>query len=134
MGGLMIGELARQAQVNRETVRYYERRLLLPLPKRSASGYRVFSEDAVRRIKFIRRAHALGFSLSEIRELLELRASTRSQRTSARARAAAKIRSLDQKITALAAMKTTLTCLVRTCAEGGAASSCPILDGFDPDG
>ena len=70
---LTIGQLARQAHVNRETVRYYERRRLLLRPPRSISGYRVFSDDAVRRLRFIRHAKMLGFSLKEIRALLALR-------------------------------------------------------------
>ena len=72
---LTIGQLATQANVNRETVRYYERRRLLSRPPRSISGYRVFSDDAVRRLRFIRHAKMLGFSLNEIRELLTLRVS-----------------------------------------------------------
>lgn len=133
MDGLTIGELAKQAGVNRETVRYYERRRLLPRTPRSASGYRVFSDDAVRRIKFIRRAHALGFSLIEIKELLELRVDSRNARNSVRARAEAKITSLDQKLKALQAMKKTLTRLVVTCTEGRTAGRCPILDSFEPE-
>src|SRR6266849_10635237 len=73
METLTIGELAKRARVNRETVRYYERRRLLPRPSRSMSGYRIFSDDALRRLRFIRHAKALGFSLNEIKELLTLR-------------------------------------------------------------
>lgn len=133
MEGLTIGELAKQAGVNRETVRYYERRRLLPRTPRSASGYRVFSDDAVRRIKFIRRAHALGFSLIEIKELLELRVDSRNTRNSVRARAEAKIKSLDDKIEALVVIKKTLTRLMVICAKGGTANRCPILDSFEPE-
>src|SRR5260370_6903082 len=73
---LTIGELAERAHVNRETVRYYERRRLLPRPLRSISGDRVFTDDSVRRLRFIRHAQQLGFSLKEIRELLALRATS----------------------------------------------------------
>ncbi len=69
MKSLTIGHLAKEAGVNLETVRYYERRGLLPKPPRSASGYRLFPSDAARRLRFIRRAQELGFSLNEIREL-----------------------------------------------------------------
>ena len=69
MKSLTMGRLAKQAGVNLETVRFYERRGLLPRPSRSASGYRLFTADAARRIKFIRRAQELGFSLTEIGEL-----------------------------------------------------------------
>jgi DNA-binding transcriptional MerR regulator len=75
MKSLTIGHLARESGVNLETMRYYERRGLLPKPPRSASGYRLFPSDAARRLRFIRRAQELGFSLKEIRELLSLRVS-----------------------------------------------------------
>jgi len=73
MEQLTVGELARRAHVNRETVRYYERRRLLPRASRTISGYRIFTDDALRRLRFIRHAKALGFSLNEIRDLLTLR-------------------------------------------------------------
>jgi DNA-binding transcriptional MerR regulator len=73
MERLTIGQLAKQASVNRETVRYYERRRLLQRPSRSIAGYRVFSDEALQRLRFIRHAKSLGFSLEEIRELLALR-------------------------------------------------------------
>jgi len=73
MEALTRGELAQQGRVNSETIRYYERRGLLPRPPRTPSGYRVFSSDAVRRVRFIKRAQGLGFSLKEIKALLALR-------------------------------------------------------------
>src|SRR5215469_9295722 len=73
MEQLTIGQLAKHAHVNRETVRYYERRRLLQRPSRSIASYRVFSDEAVKRLHFIRHAKMLGFSLEEIRELLALR-------------------------------------------------------------
>src|SRR2546427_12053208 len=73
MEALARGELAQQGRVNCETIRYYERRGLLPKPPRTPSGYRVFSSDAVRRVRFIKRAQGLGFSLKEIKALLALR-------------------------------------------------------------
>lgn len=71
---MQIGELARQASVNIQTVRFYERHKLLPQPARKPSGYRVYSEGDLRRLLFIRQAKALGFSLEEIREILAMRA------------------------------------------------------------
>ena len=76
---LTIGRLARVVGVNLETVRYYERRGLLPKPPRSRSGYRLFPTEAKRRLLFIRRAQELGFSLGEIRELLSLRVAPTAQ-------------------------------------------------------
>jgi MerR family mercuric resistance operon transcriptional regulator len=70
---LTIGQLAKQAGVNIETIRYYERQGLLPEPPRRASGYRQYSAEFVKRIQFIKRAQTLGFSLKEIAELLDLR-------------------------------------------------------------
>jgi Hg(II)-responsive transcriptional regulator len=128
MSRLTIGELASRAGVNRETVRYYERRRLLPLPERTVSGYRMFSDDSVRRIVFIRRAESLGFSLNEIKELLELRAASACERKQVRMRAREKIRSLDWKIEGLLGMKKTLVSLVATCAEGTETARCPILE------
>src|SRR6267378_3981697 len=95
MKSLTIGRLAREARVNLETVRYYERRGLLPKPPRSDSGYRLFPMDAARRLRFIRRAQELGFSLKEIRELLSLRVSRSTTSRDIRARAEAKIVDID---------------------------------------
>src|SRR5713226_8911199 len=91
MKSLTIGHLAKQAGVNLETVRYYERRGLLLRPPRSASGYRLFPAEAARRLRFIRRAQELGFSLAEIGELLSLRVSRSTTSGDIRARAEAKI-------------------------------------------
>ncbi len=70
---LLIGELAREAGVKPDTVRFYERARLLPPPKRTSSGYRAFDETALRQLRFIRKAQALGFSLDEVRRILSLR-------------------------------------------------------------
>lgn len=70
---MRIGELARQAGVNIETIRFYERKGLLPVPRRKPSGYRLYTDDDLHRLRFIRQAKALGFSLEEIREILSMR-------------------------------------------------------------
>lgn len=98
MKPLTIGRLAKQAGVNLETVRYYERRGLLPRPPRSASGYRLFPAEAARRLRFIRRAQELGFSLKEIRELLSLRVSRTTTSAVIRTRAEAKVADIEAKI------------------------------------
>jgi MerR family mercuric resistance operon transcriptional regulator len=92
---LTIGRLAREAGVNLETVRFYERQGLLSKPPRSASGYRLFPADAARRLKFIKRAQELGFSLSEIRQLLALRTSRRTTSAEIRKRTEAKIADIE---------------------------------------
>ena len=130
---LTIGGAARRAGVNIQTLRYYERRRLLPAPKRTASNYRVYSDDTVRRVRFIKRAQELGFTLTEIKELLSLRASPRSRCEDVRKRSKAKITDIDEKIRTLEAMRRALSKLVRACSGRGPATECPILDSLDSD-
>lgn len=126
-----IGRLAKEAGVNLETVRYYERRGLLPRPPRSESGYRLFPDEAAGRLRFIRRAQELGFSLAEIRELLSLRVSRTAKRTDVRRRAEAKIADIDAKLKSLDSMKRALRKLTRACAGCGPIAECPILESLD---
>ena len=131
---LTIGELAESAHVNRETVRYYERRRLLPRPSRSVSGYRVFADDAVQRLRFIRHAQGLGFSLNEIRELLALRVKAVDTCDRVRERALAKIADIERKIGALQQMRRVLCELESACARQRKTDECPILDSLEaPD-
>ena len=134
MEQLTIGKLAKQAHVNRETVRYYERRRLLPRPSRSISGYRVFADDAVRRLRFIRHAQELGFSLNEIRELLALRVKSVDTCDRVREQAEAKIVDIKKKIKALQHMNEALSELVSACARRGRTKECPILDSLEANG
>jgi MerR family mercuric resistance operon transcriptional regulator len=133
MKSLTIGRLAKEAGVNLETVRYYERRGLLPKPPRTASGYRLFPSDATRRLKFIRRAQELGFSLKEIRELLSLRVSRSSTSKDIRARAHAKIADIEAKIKSLESIKKTLRNLASICEGCVPVDECPILESLDGD-
>ena len=133
MKSMTIGHLAREAGVNLETVPYYERRGLLPKPPRSASGYRLFPTDAARRLRFIRRAQELGFSLKEIRELLSLRVSRSTTSRDIRARAEAKIADIDSKIHSLESMKKVLQKLTRACDGCAPVAECPILDSLDKE-
>ena len=128
---LTIGQLAREAEINLETVRYYERRGLLPKPPRTASGYRVFPAEATQRLRFIRRAQELGFSLTEIRELLALRISPRTSSAEIRKRAEAKITDIESKIKSLESMRKSLRKLTKSCAGCGPISECPILGSLD---
>ncbi len=128
MEQLMRGELAKEGGVNLETVRYYERQGLLPKPPRSPSGYRLFPPDSVRRVRFIKRAQELGFSLKEIKELLALRVSTSSTASDVRKHAEAKVADIEEKIQTLRAMKKALARLTATCCGEGSASECPILE------
>ena len=134
MQPLTIGHLAKESGVNLETVRYYERRGLIPKPPRSVSGYRLFPAEAARRLRFIRRAQELGFSLGEIRELLALRMKRGSRREDIRARAEAKIADIEQKIQTLTSMKKTLRNLTERCEGCGSPSDCPILESLERRG
>ena len=127
-GHISTGELAKQSRVNLQTIRYYERSGLLPKPPRSGSGYRRFSPDSVRRVRFIKRAQELGFSLKEIKELLALRIAPGSTRADVRKRAEAKIADIEGKVQHLRDMKKALVRLTDACCENGPASECPILE------
>ncbi len=128
---LTIGRLARVGGINLETIRYYEREGLLPRPPRTRAGYRVFPTDAARRLRFIKRAQGLGFSLKEIRELLTLRVKPGTKRDQIQARAEAKIVDIDQKIETLTAMKRALSQLTTQCSGCGPIAECPILESLD---
>ncbi len=133
MEQLRTGELAHQVGVNLETVRYYERRGLLPKPPRTPAGYRSFDADAVRRLRFIRQAQALGFSLKEVRELLALRIKPGTSCSEVRRRAEMKLANIDEKIKQLRAMKRVLARFTAACSGRGPVSECPILDALDQE-
>jgi MerR family copper efflux transcriptional regulator len=128
---LRIGEVAERGGVNLQTIRYYEREGLLPEPPRLASGYRMFPEDAVRRVRFIKHAQELGFSLSEIKELLSLRLDGRGDSAEVRRLSQAKIAAIEEKIRTLKKMKRVLSELTERCSGCGPTSECPILDSID---
>ncbi len=128
---LKIGEVAERGGVNLQTIRYYEREGLLPEPPRLASGYRMFPEKTVRRVKFIKRAQELGFRLAEIRELLSLRLDHHRSSSEVRALAEAKISDIEEKIRTLKAMKKALSRVTAQCSGCGPASDCPILESID---
>lgn len=109
-----------------ETVRFYERQGLLDEPARRASGYRQYSEDVIDRLKFIKRAKDLGFSLNEIAEVLALRADSSMTCDEVRQSAGAKIEDIERKIEDLKRMKNALEELVTSCDER-TGSECPFL-------
>lgn len=132
MKPLTTGALAKRSGVNLETVRFYERRGLLPEPPRSPSGYRLYPAEAARRLRFIKRAQELGFSLKEVEELLSLRVSPRTtSRARVRQRAEAKIEDITTKIKTLESMKKSLRKLTQACQGCAPASECPILESLD---
>jgi MerR family transcriptional regulator, copper efflux regulator len=128
MNALTSGQLARASGVNLETIRFYERQNLLPKPPRTAAGYRVFPADAVQRVRFIRRAQTLGFSLKEVRDLLALNVARGVSCGTVRQRAERKICEIESKIAALEAMRKALTSLANACAGRGPVTQCPILE------
>lgn len=130
---MRIGTAAEQAGVNIQTLRYYERRGLLPRPPRRTSGYREFPDDAVRIVRFIKRAQDLGFTLGEVEELIKLRSEKRRDRTRVRAVAEARVRQVDRKIAELQAIKQALSHLVHCCREGSTLE-CPIIEALDGAG
>ncbi len=131
MVGLKVGEVARKAGVNLQTVHYYEKRGLLGKPPRSISNYRLYPSDAVLRIRFIKRAQELGFTLKEIKELLSLRAAPRTRCASVRKRAKVKVHEIEDKVCTLQAMLKALSKLISECSGEGPVTQCPILEAMD---
>ena len=124
---LTIGKLAKQAGVGIDTVRFYEREGLLPRAQRTNSGYRLYALEDADRLRFIRRAKALGFSLEEIAELLQLNAGGGS-RASVKKLAQHRLDDLDQKLREITAIRDALAQLVRQCSGKGAVAGCPIIE------
>jgi DNA-binding transcriptional MerR regulator len=125
---MTVTEVARASGVGRETIRFYEQRGLLAPPPRSRSGYRLYGADATRRIRFIKSAQALGFTLEEISELLGLRTAHGCTRRVVKARAMQKVADIDRRIAGLAAMKAALLDITACCdGESAPADDCPIL-------
>lgn len=131
MAPLTIGQVAKRAGVNVETVRFYEREGLIGKPQRRTTGYRQYGPDVIRRIRFIKRAKDLGFSLREIGELLSLRVSRGNGCEDVKARAVGKIEDIDGKIAVLARMRLALEKLSAACVGRGPVSECPILDALE---
>jgi Hg(II)-responsive transcriptional regulator len=124
-------ELAERAAVNPQTVRYYERRGLLSQPARSRGGYRVYPAEAVQRVRFIRRAQKLGFTLAEVEMLLHLAEGGPDSCEKARGLATEKITDLERRIADLQALQTGLARLVATCELPQGQRECPILHELD---
>ncbi len=131
---LTIGALAHAAEVGVETIRFYERKGLLPEPPRTLSGYRQYPGDAVDRVKFIRRAQGLGFALREISELLNLRVNEVAACGPVEAQAREKLEQVAGKIEALRRIETALQRLVEACEAREPTGACPILEELDHSG
>ena len=125
---MRISELAQKGGVGVETVRFYQRKGLLPVPEGNAPGGRHYGEGDVRRLRFIRQAQVAGFTLGEIAELIDL--DRTDDRPRAREMARKRIAELDEEIAKLQAARESLAHLARDCARGG-EGPCPILGAFD---
>ena len=130
---MKIGELAHRTGVAIDTVRYYERQGLLPQPERQPSGYRRYRGDDVTRLRFVRRAKALGFTLEEIRELLALSGRREDDMGGLKTAAEHKLAVVEAKLAELTRIRDGLRTLVRACPGHGALEACPILHALDED-
>jgi DNA-binding transcriptional MerR regulator len=129
---MRIGQVALHADVNVQTLRYYERQGLLPTARRQPSGYRQYSADTVRLVRFIKRAQQLGFSLRDVKELIELRRSSPRSCVAVRAAAARKAADVAAKIRQLTAMHAALERLTSACGDAG-GTFCPIIDALNDE-
>jgi MerR family mercuric resistance operon transcriptional regulator len=125
---LTVGKLAEAAGVGVETIRFYEKRGLVEQPERRGSGYRIYQPEDVTRIRFIKNAQALGFSLKEIGDLIELERDARSQCSDLQVRTDAKIRVIDQKIEELSRMRSELQRLSSSCSSDQPLSDCKLMN------
>lgn len=132
---LTIGGLALSSGLTVETIRYYEMQKLLDKPTRSASGYRQYTSQAVHRLNFISKAKGLGFSLAEIRDLLQLRTKTIESCSVVKGKADIKISVIQEKIYELQRLQNALIALSAGCSENILQTGkCPILDLLEKDG
>lgn len=125
---MTIGELAKKAGVNAQTIRYYEREGLLPVPHRwKDSGYRDYDADALNQLHFIRAAKELGFKLREVRELLDLRILPNESCDEVRKLIGGKLAEIDQRMKDMRRLKRVLTELEASCATRTPSAKCPVL-------
>lgn len=131
MESLTIGALAKRAGVGVETVRFYERRGLVRRPARPGAGYRAYPEEAIGRIRFIRNAQALGFTLEEVKELLALRVTSGTSCAAVRSRASAKVTDVKRRLADLDRIRMALEKLIAICPGRGALAACTIFEAMD---
>lgn len=127
-----VGQLAKQVGVNVETIRYYERIRLLPKPKRRESHYRIYNETDLKRLLFIKRAKELGFTLKEIKELMELRIDSEAKCGDVKHLTEHKLQDIDNRINDLKKIRSVLVKLIKQCVnEEVSSDECPILEVID---
>ena len=125
---LTIGEVAKRTDISAETIRYYERQGLIPKPARTPSGYRDYQTATIARLKFIKRAKRLGFSLKEIQDLLSLSEDSAATATDIKQRAESKLVEIEAQISDLRRVQTALSELTQACPGRGIKERCPILN------
>jgi len=131
MENMTRGEFAKKCGVNIEALRYYEKRRLMDPPRRSASGYRMYSENDITKVCFIKNAQKLGFSLNEILDLLKLRIYKEKSCDKAMGKAQEKLEDIENKIKTLNTIKKALKELIVQCQESAPTTGCPILSKFE---
>jgi len=131
---MTIGTVARAAGVRIDTIRYYERRGLLPLPARSPAGYRQYAEEVVQRIRYIKRAQRLGFTLAQILELLRLQFETDPTCDDLAHRVTRKLTEIDEKIAELQATRVSLLAVLARCPSDCSQTCTVLLDDPSPMG
>ena len=131
MNSLTIGKVAKGAGLGIETVRFYEREGLIDPPARTESNYRIYLQRDILRLRFIKRAKNLGFTLKEIKELLCLQQDPTATKADVKLQTAAKIEDIELKIRDLTRIKEILETLDESCGGHGPSSDCPILDALE---
>jgi len=133
MSTLSIGKVAKKTGITVETIRFYEKRGLLKAPERTPSGFRQYSSEAVKRIRFIQHAKDAGFTLGEISELLTLRESASDSCGLVQARAEIKLQDVENRLNELHLVKNALTELIARCKASDQMGECPILEALEPN-
>ena len=133
MNGITIGKLAKQAGLGIETVRFYERQGLIEPPPRTDSNYRIYPEEEVNRLRFIKRAKDLGFTLKEIKELFELQNDPETTVADIKKRTEEKVKDIRKKVRDLIRIQEALEHLAESCEGHGPLSECPILEALSGD-
>lgn len=131
MSHLTRKQVAEAAGITIEAVRFYEKEALILEPPRTNAGYRQYPLDTVRRIRFIKRAQGLGFSLPEIKDILALRIDPQTTVADIRLKAQNKIQHIEEKIQSLQAMRKALQSITQLCHGNGPVSECPILEALE---
>lgn len=131
MKGLSIGQLAKQTGLSAETIRFYERHGLITPPPRTDSNYRVYPEEEIPRLRFIKRAKALGFTLNEIKELIDIRHDPKATKADIKKRTEEKIAGIKEKVRDIENILKALEHLSSACDGHGPLDECPILEVLD---